>query len=107
MKKWKMDNTASSKYVYVEEDDQLARHVATVLVNNYVAKSPEQHHAEATEKAMLIAKAPELKDIVESLLIPSMVMLDDLESTMPSQIRLERIETHKKAKALLDVIANV
>lgn len=54
---------------------------------------------DSLDKADLLA-------MVESLLIPSMVMLDDLEATMPSRIRFERMETHKKAKALLDAIAN-
>ncbi len=42
--------------------------------------------------------------MVEALLIPSMVMLDDLGDKVPARIRFERMETHKKAKALVDAI---
>jgi len=58
--KWRVAKEISKLFVHIEEDNEGARHVASVVLNNYVAKPPEQHKAEAIDNANLMAAAPDL-----------------------------------------------
>ncbi len=58
--KLKVAEEISDLFVHIEEDSPLERHVASVVINNYVARPREQHVAEAIKTAKILAVAPEL-----------------------------------------------
>lgn len=51
---------SSKLALYIEEDNPLERHVASVVINNYVAKTREQHVEDAVRTATLFTAAPDL-----------------------------------------------
>lgn len=64
-KKWKLGASQSDKYIIVETDDPIEETVAAIAINNYAAKSTDQHRREALEKAKLITATPLLLDVLK------------------------------------------
>jgi hypothetical protein len=69
-------------HVHIEDDSPLNRSVALVPINNYVAKSEEQHVKEAIETANLFAAAPELLEACKEAF--NTFACDDVRRVLPN-----------------------
>ncbi len=86
MSKWKVQARGGRRHIYVLEDNPLEQHIASVPVNNYVAKTPERHRAEAIEKAKLIAAAPDLLEACKMMQKLAVHASNDDKITLSGQL---------------------